>query len=129
MRIEYTSRYLRDYRDIRDPRAKKATDAVEKKINESPNLLELFKVLDIQKYNPDLGGYRIRYSGKPEYRIRFDLLDDPEDPKEKIILLQLVLPREKYQKYAHSSINESVDSSRLKIVITESQLQMLKQLQ
>lgn len=128
MRIEYTSRYLKDYRDIKDPRARKATDAVEKKINEAPNFIELYKVLDIQKYDTGLGGYRIRYGGKPEYRIRFELLDDPENPKEKIILLQLVLPREKYQKYAHTSVNESVESPRLKIVITESQLRLLKQL-
>lgn len=129
MKIEYSPRYLKDFRDIRDKRAIKATEAVERKINMSPNFVELFKVLDIQKYDTGLGGYRIRYGSKPEWRIRFELMDDPENPKEKMLYLQLVLPREKYQKYAHTSVNESVESSRMRIIITESQLNLLKGVQ
>jgi hypothetical protein len=129
MKIEYTARYLKDFRDIRDKKAIKATEAVEKKINSVNNIVELYRVLDIQKYDTGLGGYRIRYGGKPEYRIRFELIDDPENPKEKMVLLQLVLPREKYQKYAHTSVNESVETPRMRIVISESQLRLLKQLQ
>jgi hypothetical protein len=126
MKIEYSARYLKDFRDIRDPKAIKATEAVEKKINMAKNIVDLYKFLDIQKYDTGLGGYRIRYGGRPEYRIRFELLDDPSNPREKIVLLQLVLTREKYQKYAHTSVNESVQPSRLRIVITESQLRLLK---
>ena len=123
MKIEYTPRYLKDYGDIKDARAKKETDKVERIIGNANNFMELHKMLDIKKY-PDLGGYRIRYSGKPEWRIRFDLVEDPKT-KEKVVKLQVVLPREKYQKYAFKSINESIGSN-LKMIITEDQLVMLK---
>lgn len=123
MKIEYTPRYLKDYGDIKDARAKKETDKVERIIGNANNFMELHKALDIKKY-PDLGGYRIRYSGKPEWRIRFDLVEDPQT-KEKVVKLQVVLPREKYQKYAFKSINESIGSN-LKMLITEDQLVMLK---
>ena len=89
MKIEYTPRYLKDLSDIRDKRAKKDTEKIERLINMSPNFVELHKIIDIKKYDPGLGGYRIRYSGNPEYRIRFELIDDPENPKEKIIKLQM----------------------------------------
>ena len=127
MKIEYTPRYLKDYADIKDARAKKETDKVEKIIRIANNFMELHKMLDIKKY-PDLGGYRIRYSGNPEYRIRFELIDNPENPREKVIKLQMVLSREKYEKYAHKSINESIEK-RMRIIITESQLRLLKNLQ
>jgi hypothetical protein len=128
MKIEYTPRYLKYLSAIREKRAKKDTEKIERLINMSPNFVELHKIIDIKKYDPGLGGYRIRYSGNPEYRIRFELVDDPENPKEKVIKLQMVLPREKYEKYAHTSINESVEK-RMKIMITESQLRLLKNLQ
>lgn len=127
MKIEYTPRYLKDLSDIRDKRAIKDTEKIERLINMSPNFVELHKIIDIKKYNPGLGGYRIRYSGNPEYRIRFELIDDPEKPREKIIKLQMVLSREKYEKYAHKSINESLEK-RMRIIITESQLRLLKNL-
>jgi hypothetical protein len=123
MKIEYTPRYLKDYADIKDARAKKETDKVEKIIRIADNFMALHKMLDIKKY-PDLGGYRIRYSGRPEWRIRFDLVEDPQT-KEKLVKLQIVLPREKYQKFAFKSINESV-KRYLKILINEAQLVMLK---
>ena len=127
MKIEYTPRYLKDLSDIRDKRAIKDTEKIERLINMSPNFVELHKIIDIKKYDPGLGGYRIRYSGNPEYRIRFELIDDPEKPREKIIKLQMVLSREKYEKYAHKSINESLEK-RMRIIITESQLRFLKNL-
>lgn len=123
MRIEYTPRYLKDYADIKDARAKKETDKVERIIGAANNFMELHKMLDIKKY-PDLGGYRIRYSGKPEWRIRFELVDDLQT-KEKVVKLQIVLPREKYQKFAHKPVNESIEKNT-KIIITEKQLMMLK---
>ncbi len=123
MRIEYTPRYLKDYADIKDARAKKETDKVERIIGAANNFMELHKMLDIKKY-PDLGGYRIRYSGKPEWRIRFELVDDLQT-KEKVVKLQIVLPREKYQKFAHKPVNESIEKNT-KIIITEKQLTMLK---
>lgn len=123
MKIEYTPRYIKDYADIKDARAKKETDKVEKIIRIANNFMELHKMLDIKKY-PDLGGYRIRYSGKPEWRIRFDLIED-EKTKEKIVKLQIVLPREKYQKFAFKSVNESIGRN-LKMLISEKQLVMLK---
>jgi hypothetical protein len=123
MRIEYTPRYLKDYADIKDVRAKKETDKVERIIGTANNFMELHKMLDIKKY-PDLGGYRVRYSGKPEWRIRFELVDDLQT-KEKVVKLQIVLPREKYQKFAHKPVNESIEKNT-KIIITEKQLMMLK---
>lgn len=126
MKIEYTPRYLKDYSDIRDVRAKKDTDKVERMIGMANNFVELHRLLDIKKYDTGLGGYRIRYSGRPEWRIRFELVEDPENPKEKVVKLQVVLPREKYQKYAHTSLNENKSSKNVKMKITESQLKMLK---
>lgn len=120
MKIEYTPRYIKDYSNIKDARAKKDTDKVERLINTSLNFVELHKLLDIKKYDPGLGGYRIRYSNKPEWRIRFELIDDTVNPKEKVVKLQMVLPREKYEKYAHISINESIETP-FKIIISESQ--------
>jgi hypothetical protein len=125
MKIEYTPKYIKQFADIKDARAKKETIKVEKSIAAAENFIELHKLLDIKKYDPGLGGYRIRYSNKPEWRIRFELIDDPINPKDKIIKLQLVLPREKYQKYAHTSVNESVDGEPYKIMITESQYKRL----
>jgi hypothetical protein len=52
-------------------------------------------------------------------------LIDSNDKNSKKILLQIVLPREKYEKYAHRSINESTQERRMKIVISESQYKML----
>lgn len=128
MKIEYTSRYLKDFGDILDPKAIKAVEVVERKINLASNIIDLYKMLDIKKYDVSVGGYRIRFGGRPEYRIRFELVDDLNNPREKTVLLQLVLTREKYERYAHTSVNESVEPSRFKIMITESQLRLLKQL-
>jgi hypothetical protein len=105
MKIEYTSRYLKQYSEIKDPRAKKETDKVERLIGAANNFIDLHKSLDIMKYNAFVA-YRIRYSGKPEYRIRFILIDDDKNPKEKVVKLQLVLPREKYEKYTHTYLDE-----------------------
>jgi len=71
-----------------------------------------------------LGGYRIRFGNNPEWRIRFDLIDSPTDNTKKAIELQIVLPREKYEKYAHRSVKESVER-KLIILVTEEQLNKL----
>lgn len=105
MKIEYTSRYLKQYAEIKDPRAKKETDKVERLIGAANNFIEMHKMLDIMKYIA-FEAYRIRYSGKPEYRIRFILIPDTQNPKEKVVKLQLVLPREKYEKYTHMYLDE-----------------------
>ncbi len=125
MEIQYTARYIKDYSDIKDKRAKKDTDRVENLIRSASNFIELNRVLDIKKYDPGLGGYRIHYSGKPEWRIRFDLIDS-NDKRNKTIQLQIVLPRERYEKYAHTKINESILDRNLKLVISERQLKLLK---
>lgn len=122
MQIEYTTRFVKDLADIKDKRAKKDTEKVLSIIRSSENFVDLYKMLDIKKYEFH-GGYRIRYSGKPEWRIRFDLKDDATDPKKKVILLQLVLPREKYEKYAHTSVNESKE--KVKLLVTEEQMSVL----
>ena len=125
MKFEYTPRYVKQFADIKTERALKDTLKIEQIIANAPNFIELNKMLRIQKYNAGLGGYRIRYGGKPEWRIRFDLIDDPSNPKEKMIVLQLVLPREKYEKYAHTSVNESVERAPCKIIISEQQYKRL----
>ena len=118
MEIIYTARFLKDYNDIKEKRGKKDTDKVISLIETAPNFIDLNKILDIKKLNAGIGGYRIRYSNKPEYRIRINLIDN------KIELL-LVLPREKYEKYAHRTLNESVKLKPMKFIVTESQLKYL----
>ena len=118
MEIIYTARFLKDYNDIKEKRGKKDTDKVISLIQAAPNFVELNKMIDIKKLNAGIGGYRIRYSNKPEYRIRVELVGD------KIELL-LVLPREKYEKYAHRALNESVTSKPIRYIISESQLKNL----
>jgi mRNA-degrading endonuclease RelE of RelBE toxin-antitoxin system len=118
MEIIYTARFLKDYNDIKEKRGKKDTDKVVSLIQAAPNFIELNKMLDVKKLNVGLGGYRIRYSNKPEYRIRFDIVDNK-------IELQLVLTREKYQKYAHRPLNESTESKPMTLIVTESQLRYL----
>jgi hypothetical protein len=83
--------------------------------------------LDIKKYDRGLGGYRIRFSNKPEMRIRFELVNDPEEPSGKALKFQICLTRERYEKYAHKAvdINENYNKN-MKIMLTEEQMQILK---
>ena len=125
MKIEYTPKYTKQFADIKNPRALRDTIKVEKLIESAENFIQMCKLLDVKKYDPGLGGYRIRYSNKPEWRIRFELVDEPSNPREKIVKLQLVLSREDYEKYAHKSVNESNELEGLKLIISESQYQSL----
>ena len=125
MDILHTSHYLKDYSKITDQKVLKDIKKIEERIASVDKFTDLFNLLDIKKYDPGLGGYRIRFGGRPEWRIRFDIVDNPIDKSKKIIELQIVLPREKYEKYAHRSITESVEN-KLIIVLTEAQLEMIK---
>lgn len=120
MQIQYTARFLKSMSKIKDKRMIKDTEKVLSRIQQAENFVELYKILDINKLEEGLGGYRIRYSGKPEMRIRFDLLSDPMDKNKKTVELQFVGTREEYEKYAHKSMNESV-SKKMIIFITEEQ--------
>jgi mRNA-degrading endonuclease RelE of RelBE toxin-antitoxin system len=126
MEIVYTSRFLKDLKDVKMPKHKKATDDVIETIKISTDFVKLHELLDIKKLNPGLGGYRIRYTNNPEYRIRFDVLEDASDKSKKKIELQRCLSREDYEKYAHRKINESVQRVRKQlVVISESQFERL----
>lgn len=127
MEIVYTSRFLKDLKDIKMPKHKKATDTVIETIKTAPNFVKLYELLDIKKLDVGLGGYRIRYTNNPEYRIRFDLLEDASDKSIKKIELQRCLSREDYEKYAHRKINESTTPKSRKqlMVISESQFDRL----
>ena len=124
MEIIRTSHYIKELAKVRDAKAMKNILKVEEKIAGAQKFTDLFALLDIKKYDPGLGGYRIRFGNNPEWRIRFDLINSPEDPTKKVIELQLVLPREKYEKYAHRSVRESVEK-KLVILVTESQLKKI----
>lgn len=126
MEIVYTSRFLKDLKDVKMPKHKKATDDVIETIKIAPDFVKLHELLDIKKLNPGLGGYRIRYTNNPEYRIRFDILEDASDKSKKKVELQRCLTREDYEKYAHRKINESVQNKRKQLmVISESQFKRL----
>ncbi len=124
MEIIRTSHYIKEMSKIQNAKALKNILKVEEKIAAAEKFTDLFALLDIKKYDPGLGGYRIRFGNNPEWRIRFDLIDSPTDNTKKAIELQIVLPREKYEKYAHRSVKESVER-KLIILVTEEQLNKL----
>jgi hypothetical protein len=107
---------------IKNSRGKEETEKVISKIQNAKDFSELNILLDIKKYI--VGGYRIRYSGKPEMRIRFSLLPNPLDETKKIIELRFVGTREEYEKIAHKPMNESKRSKRV-IIINDSQFKRL----
>ena len=122
MDIQYTPKFLKLMSKIKHSRGKEETEKVISKIQNAKDFSELNTILDIKKYV--VGGYRIRYSGKPEMRIRFSLLSNPLDETKKIIELRFVGTREEYEKIAHKPMNESKRGKRV-IVISDSQFKRL----
>lgn len=122
MEIQYTPKFIKLMSKIKNARGKEETEKVISKIQNAKDFLELNNVLDIKKYI--VGGYRIRYSGKPEMRIRFSLIPNPMDETKKIIELRFVGTREEYEKIAHKPMNESVKKKRV-IIVSESQFKRL----
>jgi hypothetical protein len=122
MDIQYTPKFLKLMSKIKHSRGKEETEKVISKIQNAKDFSELNTILDIKKYV--VGGYRIRYSGKPEMRIRFSLLSNPLDETKKIIELRFVGTREDYEKIAHKPMNESKRGKRV-IVISDSQFKRL----
>jgi hypothetical protein len=118
MDIQYTPKFVKLMSKIKNARGKEETEKVISKIQNAKDFSELNNVLDIKKYI--VGGYRIRYSGKPEMRIRFSLIPNPIDDTKKIIELRFVGTREDYEKIAHKPMNESVKKKRV-IIVSESQ--------
>ena len=122
MDIQYTPKFLKLMSKIKHSRGKEETEKVISKIQNAKDFSELNTILDIKKYI--VGGYRIRYSGKPEMRIRFSLLPNPLDETKKIIELRFVGTREEYERIAHKPMNESKRSKRV-IIISDSQFKRL----
>ncbi len=122
MDIQYTPKFLKLMSKIKHSRGKEETEKVISKIQNAKDFSELNTILDIKKYV--VGGYRIRYSGKPEMRIRFSLLSNLLDETKKIIELRFVGTREDYEKIAHKPMNESKRGKRV-IVISDSQFKRL----
>lgn len=122
MDIQYTPKFLKLMSKIKHSRGKEETEKVISKIQNAKDFSELNTILDIKIYV--VGGYRIRYSGKPEMRIRFSLLSNPLDETKKIIELRFVGTREDYEKIAHKPMNESKRGKRV-IVISDSQFKRL----
>jgi hypothetical protein len=122
MEIQYTPRFLKLMSKIKDKRGKMETDKIIDKIKNADNFSELNNILDIKKYV--VGGYRIRYSGKPEMRIRFSLIQDQDGNDKKMVELRWVGNREEYEKISNKPINESV-KKKMVIVVSESQFERL----
>ena len=122
MEIQYTPRFLKLMSKIKDKRGRIETDKIIDKIKNANDFSELNQVLDIKKYV--VGGYRIRYSGKPEMRIRFSLIPDQEGNEKKVVELRWVGSREEYERISNKPLNESVKKKRV-IIVSESQFQRL----
>jgi hypothetical protein len=122
MEIQYTPRFLKLMSKIKDKRGRIETDKIIDKIKNANDFSELNQVLDIKKYV--VGGYRIRYSGKPEMRIRFSLIPDQEGNEKKVVELRWVGNREEYERISNKPLNESV-KKKMVIIVSESQFQRL----
>jgi hypothetical protein len=133
MELQFTKKYLKLFGKIRNERSKKETEKVINVLMSTPNSFELTNTnisssqgqkLDVKKREID-GTYRIRYSGKPEMRIVFKILDvSTQKDKKQILELLWVGSRESYEIYAHSPINEEIEK-KLVVTISESQFQRL----
>ena len=122
MEIQYTPRFLKLMSKIKDKRGRIETDKIIDKIKNANDFSELNQVLDIKKYV--VGGYRIRYSGKPEMRIRFSLIPDQEGNEKKVVELRWVGNREEYERISNKPLNESV-KNKMVIIVRESQFERL----
>lgn len=96
MEIQYTPKFLRLLGKLKDKRAKEETEKVVDKIKKANDFVELTNLLDVKKYV--VGSYRIRYSGKPEMRIKFSLIPNQKDGIKNIVELRWVGTREEYDK-------------------------------
>jgi hypothetical protein len=122
MEIQYTPKFMKLMGKIKNTRGKEETEKVISKIQNAKDFSELNILLDIKKYI--VGGYRIRYSGKPEMRIRFSLIPNPLDETKKIIELRFVGTREEYERIAHKPMNESIRKKKV-IIVSESQYKII----
>lgn len=152
MELEFTARFIKLRSKIRNQRSVKDTDKVMEALRSTPNMFELFKILDL-KYRMIDETYRIRYSNKPEMRIIFKVKEvisttDFQKPEEKkwtwnniqnesktenksekqnkkqMLELLWIGSREDYEKFAHNAITEETDD-KFNISITEKQLKKL----
>ena len=121
MNIQYTPKFIRLMKKL-EGRGEEDTKVVLNKIESSKDLSELYNILDIKKF--DIGGYRIRYSGKPEMRIRFVLVSDSKGEKKKTLELRWVWTREDYERIAHTPMNES-RKKKVTVIVSESQFERL----
>lgn len=140
MELQFTKKYLKLFSKIRNDRSKKETEKVINVLMATPNSFELTnsnisnvtqsgqgQKLDVKKREID-NTYRIRYSGKPEMRIIFRILDaSTQNDKKQILELLWVGSRESYELYAHASINEETEK-KLILLISESQFKKLEHL-
>lgn len=122
MQVILTPKFVKLLGKIKEKRGREETQKIISKIQDAKDFNELHNTLDIKKY--EIGGYRIRYSGKPEMRIRFALIPDPSDETKKIPELRFVGTREEYERIAHKPMNESFQKRRV-YVLTESQIKLL----
>lgn len=133
MELQFTKKYLKLFSKIRNERSKKDTEKVINVLMSTPNSFELTNTnissgqgqkLDVKKREID-DTYRIRYSGKPEMRIVFKILDvSTQKDKKQILELLWVGSRESYEIYAHSPINEEIEK-KLVVTISESQFKKI----
>lgn len=128
MELLYTKKFLKLKSKIRNPRSIKDTEKILNDLLKLQNLFELeHSTLDIKKRVID-NTYRVRYSGKPEMRIVFRVVDQSTQTDKKQVLEMLWIgSREDYEIYAHNPINEEIEKKVI-IYITESQFKTLEYL-
>lgn len=128
MELLYTKKFLKQKSKLRNGRSVKDTDKILNDLAKFKNTFELeHSSLDIKKRVID-DTYRVRYSGKPEMRIVFKVVDQSTQTDKKQVLEMIWIgSREDYEVYAHNSINEEI-LNRVVIYITESQFKTLEYL-
>lgn len=129
MELEYTSRYLKQLKKLKNKRSVEDTDKIVNQLMGFENLSEILKSNMDVKFRDVDKTYRIRYSGKPEMRIIFvpkEVVDKEGLKSKRVLELIWVGTREDYKRFAYNRVQEEIEEG-LKIMITENQFRLIKE--